>query len=128
MTGNDHHPPEGIDAPRLVRPFVITNGRGLPEDDRFQLTTLVTSAGDDRQRPTQQSPEAARLIGLCARGYLSVAEIAAHLHLPVGVVKILLSDLTEHGYLITRPPVPPAELVDTQLLQDVIDGLRAQLG
>jgi hypothetical protein len=65
---------------------------------------------------------------MCSGGYLSVAEIAGHLRLPMGVVKILLNALAEGGYLITRAPVARARLVDEQILQEVLDGLRARFG
>lgn len=65
---------------------------------------------------------------LCAVGYLSVAEIAGHTQLPLGVVKILLAALTESGHLITRPPVQRAPLADRDILEEVLNGLRAKFG
>lgn len=62
---------------------------------------------------------------MCSSGYLSVAEIAAHSQLPLGVVKVLLSSLAEGGYLVTRAPVPSARLANKALLQEVLDGLKA---
>ncbi|WP_431782207.1 DUF742 domain-containing protein [Streptomyces chumphonensis] len=116
------------EAAELVRPYVITDGRGLPEDDRFSLITLVTASADHEQRMARLSPEKRAVLELCGGGYLSVAEIAGHMRLPVGVVKILLSDLADGGYLVTRAPAPRATLVDRQLLQEVLDGLQARFG
>ncbi|MFF8606923.1 DUF742 domain-containing protein [Streptomyces sp. NPDC015346] len=125
MTGFDEREPE---AAELVRPYVITKGRGLPDEEQLSLITLVTAASDDRQRPTRLSPEEQSLLELCTAGYLSVAEIAGHTRLPMGVVKILLSALTEGGYLITRPPVQRARLADRQILEEVLNGLRTKFG
>jgi len=125
MTGFDELEPE---AAELVRPYVITKGRGLPDPAKLSLITLVTAASDDEQRPTRLSPEEQGLLDLCTAGYLSVAEIAGHTRLPLGVVKILLSALTEGGYLITRPPVQRAPLADRQILEEVLNGLRAKFG
>ncbi|MER5929015.1 DUF742 domain-containing protein [Streptomyces sp. NPDC002054] len=125
MTGFGELEPEAAD---LVRPYVITKGRGLPDEAQLSLITLVTAAGDEQQRPTQLSPEEQNLLELCTAGYLSVAEIAGHTHLPMGVVKILLSALTEGGYLITRPPVQRATLTDRHILEEVLNGLRAKFG
>ncbi|QES51385.1 DUF742 domain-containing protein [Streptomyces venezuelae] len=125
MTGFGELEPE---AAELVRPYVITKGRGLPDEAQLSLITLVTAAGDQQQRPTQLSPEEQGLLELCTAGYLSVAEIAGHTHLPMGVVKILLSALTEGGYLITRPPVQRATLTDRDILEEVLNGLRAKFG
>lgn len=123
MTGSGALEPE---AAGLVRPYVITKGRGLPDEEKLSLITLVTAAGDQQQRPTQLSPEEQGLLDLCTAGYLSVAEIAGHTRLPMGVVKILLSALTESGYLITRPPVQRAPLTDRHILEEVLNGLRAK--
>ncbi|GGT79289.1 MULTISPECIES: DUF742 domain-containing protein [Streptomyces] len=125
MTGFDEREPE---AAELVRPYVITKGRGLPDEEQLSLITLVTAASDDQQRPTRLSPEEQSLLELCTAGYLSVAEIAGHTRLPMGVVKILLSALTEGGYLITRPPVQRARLADRQILEEVLNGLRTKFG
>jgi DNA-directed RNA polymerase specialized sigma24 family protein len=125
MTDNTPHEPE---AAELVRPYVIARGRGLPGEDEFSLITLVTTAADQRQRPNRLSPEEQALLEMCAGGYLSVAEIAGHAQLPLGVLKILLSSLAEGGYLITRAPIPRAHLADEQLLKEVLDGLQARFG
>ncbi|MDQ0987979.1 DUF742 domain-containing protein [Streptomyces sp. V2I9] len=113
------------EAAALVRPYVITRGRDLPDEDKLSLITLVTTATDERQRPQRLSPEERQVLEMCASGYLSVAEIAAHSQLPLGVVKVLLSSLTEGGYLLTRAPVPAARLANRTLLQEVLDGLKA---
>ncbi|MFD9534437.1 DUF742 domain-containing protein [Streptomyces sp. NPDC060010] len=125
MIGFDELEPE---AAELVRPYVITKGRGLPDEEHLSLITLVTAAGDRQQRPTQLSPEEQGLLDLCTAGYLSVAEIAGHTRLPMGVVKIVLAALTEGGYLITRPPVQRATLTDRHILEEVLNGLRTKFG
>jgi hypothetical protein len=114
------------DSAGLVRPYVITNGRGLPDNDQFNLITLVTTS--DQPRPGHLDPEKHSLLDLCAGGLLSVAEIAGHMKLPIGIIKVLLSDLSSDGYLVTRAPAPPAQLVDVTLLQEVLDGLHARFG
>lgn len=124
MTGPGENEPE---APELVRPYVITNGRGTAESDRFDLITLVTTSADE-QRARHLDPEKQSLLGLCGGGYLSVAEIAGHLKLPTGIVKVLLTDLAEAGHIITRSPAPPAQLADVKVLQEVLDGLQARFG
>ncbi|WP_447034720.1 DUF742 domain-containing protein [Streptomyces sp. DSM 118878] len=113
------------EAGELVRPYVITRGRDLPDEGAFALITLVTTATDEQQRPQRLSPEEQQILEMCSTGYLSVAEIAAHAQLPLGVVKVLLSSLAEGGYLVTRAPVPSARLANKTLLQEVLDGLKA---
>jgi hypothetical protein len=125
MSGHDGWQPE---APELVRPYVITKGRGLPDDDHLSLITLVTASAEHAQRPTRLSPEEQSLLDLCSAGYLSVAEIAGHTHFPLGVVRILLASLMEGGHLTTRPPVARARLADKEILEEVLNGLRAKFG
>lgn len=113
------------EAGELVRPYVITRGRDLPGEGEFALITLVTAATDEQQRPKRLSPEEQQILEMCSSGYLSVAEIAAHSQLPLGVVKVLLSSLAEGGYLMTRAPVPSARTTNKTLLKEVLDGLKA---
>ncbi|CAL9663142.1 DUF742 domain-containing protein [Streptomyces sp. G3] len=125
MTGQDGWQPE---APELVRPYVITKGRGLPDDGDLSLITLVTASAEQQHRPARLSPEEQSLLDLCSAGYLSVAEIAGHSHFPLGVVRILLASLMEGGHLTTRPPVARARLADREILEEVLHGLRAKFG
>ncbi|MGW0883701.1 DUF742 domain-containing protein [Streptomyces sp. NPDC002671] len=125
MTGRDEWASESAE---LVRPYVITKGRDLPDEEQLSLITLVTAAPEERQLPTRLSPEEQRLLDICSAGYLTVAEIAGHTRLPLGVVKIVLASLAEGGYLITRPPVERAALTDKEILEEVLNGLRAKFG
>ena len=125
MTGHDGWQPE---APELVRQYVITKGRGLPDEDDLSLVTLVTAAAGQPQQPSRLSPEEQSLLDLCSAGYLSVAEIAGHTRFPLGVVRILLASLMEGGHLMTRPPVARARLADKEILEEVLNGLRAKFG
>jgi hypothetical protein len=118
---------ERTDAVDLVRPYVITGGRQLPHGDEFELVTLVTVAEGPRPQ-TQLDPERRAVLELCSGGYLSVAEIAGHLGQPVGVIRVLLAELSDLGYLMTRRPVPAAQLTDVHVLQEVLDGLQARFG
>jgi hypothetical protein len=126
MTPSNDTGPEQETA-GLVRPYVITNGRELLDDAEFSLITLVT-VSTGTTRTGHLDPEKQGLVDLCSGGYLSVAEIVGHTRLPVGVVKILLSDLTEGGYLMTRAPVPPAKQIDRNILEEVLNGLQARFG
>jgi hypothetical protein len=71
------------------------------------------------------APEHIDIVTNCRRAPQSVAEIAAELDLPVGVVRVLIGDLIESDWVRVSRPVPPAELPDESILREVIDGLRA---
>jgi hypothetical protein len=129
--GYDSFPAEDepvLEAADLVRPYVITHGKAIPDANQFSLITLVTAADGHQQRTAQLDPERRAVLELCSGGYLSVAEIAGHMRLPLGVVKIVLSDLSEGGHVVTRAPATRAQLVDRQILQEVLDGLQARFG
>ncbi|MER5637015.1 DUF742 domain-containing protein [Kitasatospora sp. NPDC002227] len=117
-----------LEATGLVRAYVITKGRGLPDDAQLSLITLVTAAPGQEQRPLRLSPEEQRLLDICSAGYLTVAELAGHTGLPLGVVRIILAGLTEGGHVITRPPVPRARQADREILQEVLNGLQHKFG
>ncbi|MFI0483079.1 DUF742 domain-containing protein [Actinomadura sp. 9N215] len=112
----------------LVRPHVVTGGRARPSRNVFDVVTLVVATGDLPR--TGLTPEQVQIVELCLGGALSVAEISGHLGLPVGITRVLLSDLVDSGHLTTRAGAPgarPAQQPKVRLLQEVLDGLRARL-
>ncbi|MFD3441744.1 DUF742 domain-containing protein [Streptomyces sp. NPDC058685] len=117
------------DAGPLVRPYAMTGGRTQPGPThvRFDLIALVDIAADapDEAEESLLGPEHRSLLGLCRIETQSVAELAADADLPVGVVRVLLGDLLEAGFVRVSRPVPPAQLPDERILREVIDGLRA---
>jgi hypothetical protein len=61
---------------------------------------------------------------MCVRP-LSVAEVSAKMKLPLGVVRVLLSDLLEYGLIAVRRPEPDNRLPNERLLKEVLNGLQA---
>ncbi|CAM5620407.1 hypothetical protein SAVIM338S_05802 [Streptomyces avidinii] len=114
----------------LVPLFVITNGRALPADHEYEHTTLVTAAGAENGQAVARtlSPEAGQVMDLVANGFLSVAEVAGHTHLPLGIVRILLAQLEEDSLILARTPIPRAERVDRELVSAVLEGLKNRFG
>ncbi|WP_030663961.1 DUF742 domain-containing protein [Streptomyces cellulosae] len=117
------------EAGPLVRPYAMTGGRTTPGPTgvRFDLIALVTlDPGAPRfDDDTVLGPEHRALADLCRAETQSVAELAADADLPVGVVRVLLGDLLEIGWVTVSRPVPPAHLPDERILREVIEGLRA---
>jgi hypothetical protein len=112
----------------LVPLFVITNGRALPPDHEYGHTTIVTAAADTSAVARALSPEASQVMDLISDGLLSVAEVAGHTHLPLGIVRILLAQLEEDRLILVRRPVPRAEDVDRELVSAVLEGLKKRFG
>ena len=54
----------------------------------------------------------------------SVADLAADLDLPLGVVQVLLADLRVRSLISVHHPNLPGRLPDPRILREVADGLR----
>lgn len=115
-------PPDDVPN-QALRPYVITRGRSRPTRNTINIETLLVASETARSLPVSATREEQALVRMCAR-LLSVVEAAAHLELPVSLVKVLASDLVDAGYLTARSGVPQAAQPDMQLLQEVLDGLR----
>ncbi|MYT69236.1 MULTISPECIES: DUF742 domain-containing protein [unclassified Streptomyces] len=116
------------DAGPVVRPYAMTRGRTTSAGQhRLDLIAVVVAQarGGDPVADQTLSPEHVDIVELCRDSPQSVAELAAELDLPVGVVRVLIGDLVDDDLVHVTRPVPPAELPDESILRDVIDGLRA---
>ncbi len=111
------------DAGPVVRPYALTGGLTPPPgDERLDLLDMVRAARRAAPDPVQVTPEQADLLQRCQMP-APLAELAADLDLPVGVVRILVHDLRERG-LVTIHRAQPAGFSDLKILQEVVDGLR----
>jgi hypothetical protein len=121
MTWSEHDADDDA-AGSLVRPYAMTHGRTRASAD-FDLITLVVAA---HTTPPDEiwEPEHLSILEL-ARQPVSVAEIAAGVNLPAGVIRVLLDDLRGRGAVIVRPPNPKTSSPNLEILRAVADGLRA---
>ena len=108
----------------VVRPYAMTSGRTRPTAGEFDLISLVVAVRPITVSDTGLGPEHAAIIQLC-QGPLSVAEIAAHLDLPIGIVRVLLGDLLDRGLILVRTSQPADDFPSDDLFRAVINGLRA---
>ncbi|HLU95360.1 DUF742 domain-containing protein [Thermobifida alba] len=106
----------------LVRPYTVTGGRTRSAESRLDMISVVVASRREADTSRLQ-PEHLSILRLC-RSPLSVAEIAAHLDLPITVVKVLLGDLVAQGFVLARAPMPRADAPEMTLLQAVLDGIR----
>jgi hypothetical protein len=106
-TPKPHLPVRGGDRkPARVRPYSLTGGRTrfghVLLVETFVATTTALDAAAERRELTNGSlttrvmPEMRAIVELCRR-MRTVAEIAALLKMPLGVVRVLLSDLADQG-------------------------------
>jgi hypothetical protein len=110
-------------AARIVRPYALTAGRtrpvvDLPLEATLRLDPLATRRAwaEDLQ---------GRIVGVCdAR---SVAEVSALVKSPIGVVRVLLGDLVQQGYVHVQATLTENSTDDERfdLLERTLRGLRA---
>lgn len=113
------------DAGPFVRPYAVTKGRTRPAVGQpIGLIDLVVATGDPRSSPDLRlSPEHRQLLARCIRP-TTLVDLASDVDLPVGVVRVLLGDLSEQG-VVRVIDAPSAPATDQRLLNEVLDGLKA---
>jgi Protein of unknown function (DUF742) len=109
-------------ADSLIRPFVITGGRTEPVDERLQVQTLVTAS--PLSSSTQLHFERRQIIEFCQRP-LSVAEVASHLGVPIGVARVLIGDLVADNLMVVHHSVGYDFRPSKTLLERILEGVRA---
>ena len=122
---------EGDDT-YAVRPYAVTGGRVSAASVDLPMEALVeASSTNDAFRGL--TPEKKKILQLATGQYQSVAELSAHTRLPLGVVRVLVTDLAEEKYLRihTGGTAQDAETHDESgglslsLLESVLDGIAA---
>jgi hypothetical protein len=113
------------DGGRVVPVYALTAGRTrstglqLPIEALVTVTELAARPSDDLQREHRMILEMGR------RWPVSVAEVGAGLGVPVGVARVLVSDLANAGYLDVHLPAAddrPSHVV----LERLLNGLRTR--
>ena len=107
----------------VVRPYAITGGRTRAAESTLELVAMVTTTERGLALADQVSGEHQEIIRRCRRP-LSIAELSAHLDIPLGVGRVLVSDLLEQGLVVVRRPAPRHRMSDEALLEKVMNGLR----
>lgn len=123
---------EDEDEEISVRPYTITGGRTRSSTaSEVPLEALVEGLVEGRISDT---PERRKILELTSTQYLSVMELSAHIKIPVGVVRILVSDLQEstsvriHG--LTPSMSTPGSSQDNtaatlSVLESVLNGIAS---
>ena len=121
MTSADQEP--RLDHPR-VRPYAMTGGRTRPTHDDLEVEALVSTTSDGERTP-KLTVEQRAIAALC-HDLLSIAEVSAHLHLPLGVIRVLVGDMADEHLVIVYRPDHAGDRPDLALLERVLYGLRTR--
>jgi hypothetical protein len=112
------------EAGPVVRPYALTKGRTLPSgEETFALIDVVFATGELQPEHFRPGPEHRRILSLCRRP-TPIVDLIVEIDLPIGVVRVLLGDLTSTGMLrIISAQSEPA--TEQRMLRMVLDGLES---
>ena len=110
----------------MARPYSWTDGRTQPSVELAVEARVVTTAAGTALPPRLTS--ALWTVTRLCRQPTSVAELAAHLSVPLGVARVLVADLLAEG-LVSVQATLARDADDAQrrdLIERVLSGLRAK--
>ena len=124
MTVRNQH---GLEAPARVPPYLVTNGRTRPKRHLSMMDFIVATTPGPENTFSLNHRTLLKIVTRERHG-VAVAEAAALLHQPCGVISILAGDLVEaHAVRITSAPPPPNTGVSVDVLQRILEGLKTRL-
>ncbi|RJO76401.1 DUF742 domain-containing protein [Nocardia panacis] len=118
--GSGHHRPT-----TRVRPYALTSGRTEPAVD-LPLEAVIETVAHGAHIDWPLGDIRTEIIRLAAHR-LSVAEIAAHLNRPLGMVRVMIGDLVVDGALRVHSTLTEQASFDERrsLMERTLRGLRA---
>ena len=117
---------ETAHKPSLVRPYTLTAGR-TDAGVELPLEAAVQALNTTAKPPRWPRNDVRGQVLTCCVHSRSVAEIAAHLSLPLGATRFLVGDLVAQGYLRVHATPGDSMTIDErrELLTRTLRGLRA---
>ena len=107
----------------MVRPYAVTRGRTRSQGRQPDLVAVVVGAAPSRMDHRWLEPEHLQVLSRC-RQPITVADLAADLDLPLGVVRVLIGDLTDKGLARVSTPASSEFARDEAVLRMVLDELH----
>lgn len=113
---------------RLVRPYTMTGGRTGRDQPPIALEAIVIATPQGQKMRSQLRWEASHIIDL-TRGGSALVELAARLDVPIGVVRVVVADLSKRGAVEITDPLdqesPDISEEYANLLKKVLDGIQS---
>jgi hypothetical protein len=110
-------------AAAAVRPYAWTRGRTTSQF-RLELETLLSTTTAYSVHDDATPSEHHAVAALCHQPR-SIAEVAALLHIPIGVARVLVGDMATDGLLAVHDTASvDGESPDLMLMERVLSGLR----
>lgn len=108
---------------RVVPAYALTGGRTRSLGRDLPIESMVATTADGLRHVTDLQFERRDIVLLCRKPQ-SIAEVAARTKVPLGVARVLVSDLTLEGHLAVY--VPSSDRPDRAILERLLSGLRAR--
>ena len=116
------------DVPRRdllrVRPYALTGGR-VRSSTELPLETIVRLSTRTRADVASMTVERRDICTLSAES-MSIAELSAHLAIPLGVVRVIVGDMVTERILDCRRKEADDQIrPHVRVLERVLDGIQA---
>ncbi|MBE8524699.1 DUF742 domain-containing protein [Amycolatopsis sp. H6(2020)] len=119
----DEPPQTEMETSGLVRPYFRTRGRTKATLD-LAIEALISTSEQGRMLDRVRVPEHRSICDLCL-DTRSVAEVAALLRLPLGVVRVLIGDVAGLGLVLVHSSSPTVgDRPSIEFMERVLSGLR----
>lgn len=126
MTVDRRPGPPPQDGGRVVPNYALTGGRTRSLRMEMPIEALVTTTELGLATLAGLPPEHRTILEAAAEP-VSLAEVGHRLGVPVGVARVLVSDLAADDYLAVHLPLVGADgRPRRELLERLLDGLRAR--
>ena len=109
-----------------VRPYALTGGRTRSATD-LPLETIVKTTQHGQTQLSRMALERRDIAELCSAPQ-AIAEVSAHLNVPLGVARVLVGDMVTEGILVSHTgaaETSPGGGPDVSLLERVLNGLQS---
>ncbi len=108
----------------LVRPYAVTRGRTEPTRE-IAIEAILVTTFRGRQEGMYAGRDKHTIAMMCDGRPQSLAEVSARLRLPLGVTRVIVSDMTVDGLLTLHEPTDEDNYDDRlDMLERVLSGLR----
>ena len=114
-------PDDEAPTARVVRPYTLTGGRTAP---KVELPVEATLRRESNGSVEPTDGNLVSILEVCDKR--SVAEVSAHVKMPIGVVRVLLGDLIEQGHVRVQATLTADSSQDErrELIERTLRGLR----
>ena len=126
MSVDEHSTPRGANGGRVVPNYAVTRGRTRSDGRELPVEALVTATEHGLAQLGALPPEYRTIVEACTSPQ-SLVELGNLLGVPVGVARVLVSDLANAEHLAVHLPLVGADgRPRRELLERLLDGLRAR--